>query len=612
MRFALPGLLLASLPLTYLSTVGAKTTPDTTGAEVKTAAFGWQDLAGHRYTQADVAKNRATVFIFASTQCPVSNVYTPRINELAKTYMPKGVRFFLVNSNREETLAIVQKDAKLRSYPFPVVKDNGTELADRLGARCTPEVIILDPTGDTRYRGRIDDNKDRTKIVRQDAKEALDSLLAGKPIAFPRTLATGCAIFREPTKTAATKPTKGALVTYTRDVAPILNKNCVVCHRSGEVAPFALETWQQAQTWARQIKDYTARRIMPPWKVVPGHGDFHDARVLTTDQIDTLARWCDTGTPQGDPKDLPPAPRFPSPIEWTLGKPDLVMQPIRAYHLDAEGPDVYRNFVLPADFTEDRYVSAMEFKPGNRAIVHHIVTYIDVNAQAVKMDNKEKEPGYSTNGVGIGVLNAEWGEVWVPGRTPRFMPTGVAVRIPKGSKLVMQVHYHKNGAPQTDLSQMALYYAKGKVDKKVAVYPLSNYTFALKPGEKRQEVKASLTVPADVHVHTMFPHMHLLGREMKVTATLPDGTVKPLIWVNDWDFNWQETYEYREPIALPRGTRLDMTAYYDNTDSNPRQLLHPPKLIRFGEQTTDEMCFAFLGLTFDNQKLDVTIPVGAP
>ncbi len=574
------------------------------------AALAFRDTSGQAYGPSTLSKAKATAFIFTSTECPISNIYTTRIKEMAKDYRPRGAQFFLVNSNTGDTLERVSQDAKLRGFTFPVIKDEGTKLADRLGARCTPEVIILDATGEMRYRGRIDDNKDRTRVVRQDAKEALEAVLTGKPVKVPRTLAMGCAIFRGSTlpKSAGTV----GEITYANDIAPILNRSCLACHRTGEVGPFALETYAQARTWSAQIKDYTARRIMPPWKAVPGHGEFHDARVLTDEEIARIARWHATGSPLGDPKSVPPAPRFVESREWSLGKPDMVVQPARAYHLEAEGPDVYRNFVLPVDFKEERFLSAMEFKPGNRAVVHHIVTYFDPTGKSAELDGKEKDPGYTVPGTGIGISNAAWGEVWVPGRTPRFMPEGVAIRIPKGSKLVMQVHYHKNGAPQADTSQVALYYTKGRVDRQVITWPLGNATFELKPGNSRQLVKSWFSLPADAHLRTMFPHMHLLGKEMKVTATLPDGTVKSLIWINDWDFNWQETYVYKEPVALPKGTRIEVVAAYDNSESNPHQVLHPPKTIRFGEQTTDEMCFAIIGLTFDQQKLNITPPVQSP
>lgn len=571
--------------------------------------LAWTDVEGRRYTQADITKAKATVFFFSSTECPIANLYTPRMIELAGEYAPRGVQFFLVNSNVGDTRDEVVRHAKERKFPFPAVKDNGTELADRLGASVTPQAVILDSKGAIRYLGRIDDNKDRAKVARHDVREALDALLAGRPIKQARTLPFGCAIFRD-APTVASVASK-ATVTYARDIAPILYANCLVCHRSGEVAPFTLETYAQARVWAKQIKDYTARRLMPPWKAVPGYGEFHDKRYLTDEQIALIAKWADSGAPQGDPKDLPPAPKFPDPATWQHGKPDVVLQPARPYHLAAEGEDVYRNFVLPIDFKEDRYVQAMEFKPGNRAVVHHIVAYIDPTGKSAEMDGKESEPGYTVPGVGIGVESAIWGEVWVPGNETRRLPPGVALKIPAGSKLVMQVHYHKTGKPEVDRSRMALYYANGRVEKQIHTFPLGSYFLVIPPNKERHEVRAGYTLPVDVHLRSIFPHMHMLGREMKVTATLPDGTVRPLIYINDWDFNWQATYHYKEPLALPRGTKLDLVAYYDNSEKNPRQPSHPPRLVTFGPQTTDEMCFAFLGFTIDLENLNIQVVKGA-
>ncbi|HLK60891.1 MAG TPA: hypothetical protein VKU00_30280, partial [Chthonomonadaceae bacterium] len=386
-----------------------------------------------------------------------------------------------------------------------------------------------------------------------------------------------------------------------------LNRSCVGCHRTGEIGPFALETYREAKVWAGPIKDYTARKLMPPWKPVPGHGDFYDANVLTDTERSALAAWAEAGAPEGDPKDLPPPPKFPSTDAWTLGTPDMIVQPVRDYHLEAEGRDVYRNFVLPVDFKEDRYLSGMEFKPGNRAIVHHIVVFFDTSGKSAEMDGKDKEPGYTVPGTGIGV-GALWGDVWVPGSMPRRLPPGVGIKIPAGAKIVMQVHYHKTGKPETDRSRMALYFAPQKPDEVIHVVSDGTFFFNLKPGDAHQTLhgvfpSGQSRLPVDVKLWSIFPHMHMLGKEMKVTATLPDGTVKPLIWINDWDFNWQATYFYKEPIFLPKGTLIEMTAVYDNSDTNPRQTSHPPKTVRFGEQTTDEMCFVFLGFTGDMRKI---------
>ena len=253
-----------------------------------TPPMTWTDLGGKSYDMASVKTNKASVFYFASTQCPVSNIYTPRMVELAKEYSAKGVQFFLVDSNREDTPAALRTWAKQRGITFPVVKDDGAKLADALFANRTPEAVALDSETRPRYIGRIDDNQDRTKIIRHDLKNALDALLEGKSVAIPRTRSIGCEIFHDATTITAAG---GAKITYAKDVAPILYQNCLSCHRDGESGPFALATYAQAKTWAKSIKEYTTRKQMPPWKAVAGYGDFHDARTLTDAQIATLAKW---------------------------------------------------------------------------------------------------------------------------------------------------------------------------------------------------------------------------------------------------------------------------------------------------------------------------------
>lgn len=603
---------LIALSALCVSMVGHVTTAQAAGDAAPAAKpfrpTRWVDIDG----AAQTAGARATALVFISTECPISNLYIPRVAELSRQFAPKGIRFLLVDSNREDTMERLKRYRKERSLTIPILRDADLALADRVGANRTPEAIVLTPAGDIAYRGRIDDNQDRARVVRSDLRDALTAVAAGKPAPKPRTISFGCVIFRD---RSAAHTTASTAVTYTRDIAPILNRNCVVCHRTGETAPFALETYRQAHTWASAIRDYTARRLMPPWKARPGYGDFHDARTLTDAEITRIAQWAAAGAPQGAAKDLPPTPKFPDPAAWSLGTPDEVVQPDRDYHLAADGADVYRNFVLPIEFDRERYITAMEFKPGNRAIVHHIVLYIDPGGRSIDLQAKssrtDPEPGYTVPGTGVGLLDADWGEVWVPGRTPRMLPEGVAVKVPKGARLVMQVHYHKNGAPQTDRSRLALFYAKSAVRQTMLTAPLLNPRLALQPGDPKQHVAIHFKLPLDVHLHTIFPHMHLLGREMRATATLPDGKKIPLIYINDWDFNWQETYTYRAPIALPRGTTIDVDAVYDNSEANPRQSFHPARLVTWGEQTTDEMCVCVFGFTRDSQSLELNLGPGS-
>jgi peroxiredoxin len=573
--------------------------PAATGqaAEKPLGAISWQDIQGKTYDLSLVRQNKATVFFFSSTQCPIANIYTPRMVEIGKEFQSRGVQFFLVNSNREDTLPVLKQYAARRGFPYPVVKDNGTQLADHLAAHRTPEAIILDSNAVVRYRGAIDDNQKRERVARDYVRNALKAILADKPVPITRSLAFGCDIFRDHVEPKTT----AAKYTYARDVAPILYQNCLSCHRTGEAAPFPLETYQQAKTWASAIKVYTARRAMPPWKAVEGYGDFHDARRLTEAQIATLAKWADSGAPAGD---LSKAPKLPPPPKegWTLGTPDMVLSANAPYTLGAEGNDDYRHFVLPVATDKDFYLRGIEFRPDNRAIVHHIIVFFDLSGKSVELDKADPAPGYSVNdgtgGIGVPFDQSIWVAGWAPGNTPNLLPEGMAFKLPRGAKVVMQVHYHRNGQVEKDQTKIGFYLTEeNKVDKVVMTDMVINPWLDIKPGLANQKVTARHTLRQDTEIIAVMPHMHMLGREMKIKAVLPDNSQVPMIYINDWDFNWQETYRYKKFLRLPKGTRLELTALYDNTEQNPRQPSHPPKRVTWGEQTTDEMCIGFFQYT---------------
>jgi mono/diheme cytochrome c family protein len=427
----------------------------------------------------------------------------------------------------------------------------------------------------------------------RNLEQALEAVLAGKAVPKAVTQAFGCAIAR-PERSAA----GGARLTYHKDVAGILAESCQSCHRPGQVAPFSLLTYADAKSWAQEIKAFTASGQMPPWKAERGHGDFQDERRLSDEQIRTLAAWVDAGAPEGNPKDAPPAKQWAD--GWMLGKPDMVLT-IPQFSVDATGEDVFRCFVLPTGLTEDREVVAVEIRPGNPRVVHHVLNFIDTGGRGRKLDEKDPGPGYDSGPGGIGFLPNGGVGGWAPGNLPRFLPKGIGRRLPKGADIVAQMHYHKTGKPETDSTSVGLYFAKEPVEKQMRTWPLTNLGIDIPPNAPRHEVKASMKVPADVHLLTVTPHMHLLGREMKVSATLPDGTRKELVWIKDWDYRWQDTYRYKQGIPIPKGSQLDLVAYFDNSTANPLNPNTPPKRVTFGEQTTDEMCFAFFELVMDQE-----------
>src|SRR5579871_556919 len=407
-----------------------------------------------------------------------------------------------------------------------------------------------------------------------------------------------CSAFAPAPKSAAKTPGR-RLVTYASDVAAILYDKCATCHHAGEVAPFSLTSYDEARDKATTIAAVVQQKFMPPWLAV-SHGEFSNDRSLTDDQIATLKSWADEGAPAGDLATAPAAPKFNS--SWLIGEPDFIGRPAKSYDVAAEGRDEYRCFVVPTNFDSDRYVTDVELKPGSRKVVHHIIVYIDTSGQARKKDGKDGKPGYASFG-GPGIEPAGTLGGWAPGLQPMSVPSGSGLWLPKGADLVVQVHYHRDGKPETDLSTIGLKFAKGPVDKKVRWEAVANILLSLPAGEKRAEVTSDMTLATPLTLLDVIPHMHLLGHDMKVTATLPDGTKRELIHVEDYDFNWQTRYTYKEPIKLPKGTHLELVAHYNNSADNMHNPNSPPKQVYFGEQTTDEMCFAFFSFTLDDEHL---------
>ncbi|MDP9360141.1 MAG: peroxiredoxin, partial [Acidobacteriota bacterium] len=393
--------------------------------------------------------------------------------------------------------------------------------------------------------------------------------------------------------------------TFSNEVVRVFQNRCQSCHHPGDIAPFSLMTYADAAPHADAIKYMTQTRQMPPWKATPACGDFADARVLNQNEIDVIAKWVDNGAPEGNVADLPTAMNFNG--GWTLGQPDLVLSYSQPYTPPVTG-DMYRCFPMPTNLPSDTYVSAIDIKPGDRQTVHHVIAYIDTSGDSQKLDDADAGPGYTSfGGPGFAITNLGSSTLggWAPGARPVVLPDDVALLLPAQSRVVLQVHYHPHGIRTLpDQTQIGIYFAKKKPNKIVRILPLINQTFTIPPNDSNYKVTTtpfSAFVP--VHLYLIAPHMHLLGRKMHVTATLPNGSEKCLINVDDWDFNWQGMYRFSEPVAIPTGTKLALEAYYDNSTNNWRNPNNPPKPVSWGEQTTDEMCIAFLGFTIDAENL---------
>lgn len=390
--------------------------------------------------------------------------------------------------------------------------------------------------------------------------------------------------------------------TYAEHVAPILNNHCVQCHRPGEVAPFSLIGYDNAKKWAAMTSVVTHSKQMPPWKAKTGYGEFADDIQLSPAQIEILKLWNAQGAPRGDKSKEPAPPKFSS--EWALGKPDMIVSQKAPYAITPEGTDEYRNFVIATNFKEPVWVTAMDVKPGNPRVVHHVIVFLDNTGQSEKLEARTKDgrEGYETFG-GVGfVPNGSFGG-WAPGLRARKLPAGKAFKLEPGARMVMQVHYNKTGKPETDQTKVGLYFAKEPVEQKVELAWLFNILLNIPAGAKEHKQVYTQTIPADITIYAVMPHMHLLGKEMKAWVERPDKTITPLIHVENWDFNWQLNYLYKVPVKVPKGSRVVVEAIYDNSADNPNNPSNPPRPVRVGERTTDEMQLLVAAYTVDGQKV---------
>ena len=583
-RLALPaGLFL----LTALVGCSVHAVSPPAAAAPRVADFTLTDVATNKpVSLGDFKAKKAVVVVFIGTECPIDNAYMPRLAELAKAYADKGVQFLAVNSNCNDTPPGIAGHAQKFGLPFPVLRDAANVVADQFGAKRTPEAFVLDPDGRVLYQGRIDDQfgvgYKRDTPTRRDLADALDEVLAGKPVSQPSTKAAGCFIAR------VQKPKADGSITYAKDVSRVLQKNCQECHRPGQVGPMPLLTYEDALAWSDTIREVVEQKRMPPWLADPHFGTFQNDRSLSAEDRATLLGWLDQGCPKGDLAELSPAREF---VEgWSIGKPDAVFTMPEEFTVpattDAKGLK-YQYFIARTKFTEDRWVQAAEAKPGNRAVVHHIIVFV-VKPGADGGLMREK----TGDGIGDGFLTA-----YAPGELASAMAPGTAKRIPKNSLLVFQMHYTPNGVEQNDQSCVGLIFAKEPPKIEVRTRAIAQKRLNIPPGEANYEAKSETVFDQDADLLSLLPHMHLRGKDFHYEAVFPDGKRETLLSVPRYDFNWQSNYRLEKPLHLPAGTRIECTAHYDNSKDNPNNP-DPNKSVRWGDQTWDEMMIGFVDYAY--------------
>jgi len=388
-------------------------------------------------------------------------------------------------------------------------------------------------------------------------------------------------------------------VTFNKHIAPVIFQYCSPCHRPGESAPFPLLSYSDVRKHASQIVTVTERRFMPPWLPEAGYGDFAGERRLTAEQIRLIAEWVKEGSAEGNPADLPPAPHFTE--GWQMGPPDLVVQMPKPFRLRASGDDVFRNFVVPVNLKETRYVRAVELRPGNKRVVHHANIWIDRRQSLRRRDGEDGEPGFpgmenvSTEARSDSFDPDSHFLFWKPGSVIEPEPDEMSLRLDPGTDLILNLHLQPSGKEETIQPVIGFYFAA----KPARVHPMlvqleDDGAIDIPPGSQDFAVSDRVTLPVGVEVLAIYPHAHYLGKQMDAWATLPDGTRVWLIKIASWDINWQAVYNYRQPVWLPKGTTVEMRITYDNSESNPRNPNHPAKRVRTGPRSEDEMGHVWL------------------
>ena len=561
---------------------------DTAGTPVgkKVGNFSLPDFHG-KTRSLDEFKDKLVVLAFVGTECPLAKSYAPRLRDLAAEFEKQGVAFLGVDANMQDSLTEIGTFARIHGITFPMLKDNNNELADRVGAVRTPEVFLLDKDRVVRYWGRIDDQYGfktgagyvKPKLNHRDLADAITEVLAGKQVSTPVAKADGCFIGR----VAKNKP--HGEVTYSNQIARIMQNRCVECHRPGEVAPFTLASYDEVVGWAETIREVVQEGRMPPWYADPKHGHFANDSRLSDEEKQQVSTWVENGCPQGNAKDLPEPRKF---VEgWRAGEPDqVVWMRDEPFTVPAEGTVDYQFFTADPGWKTDKWIQATEARPGNRAVVHHIIVFV--------------QPKDGNDNSGRGGIGG-----YAPGMTPEVNPPGTAIFVPAGAKLVFQMHYTTTGTQQDDRSMVGIHFADPTTVKKMVRGGMVGDTaFKIPAGDGNFEIKAKHMFLKDTLLLNLTPHMHLRGKSFKFEAEYPDGTREVLLDVPNYDFNWQLRYYLAEPKLMPKGTRMHCTAHFDNSADNAANP-DPTKVVTFGDQTWEEMMFGFYNSIDPKQDLTV-------
>ena len=532
----------------------------------------------------------AVVLFIHGAGCPIVRQMIPELGRIQQEYEPKGVKFFMLNANSQDTREDLLEEANKYKIRMPILKDQTQRITHALGCRRTAEVLVVDPKLDWRilYRGPVDDrtNYGAQKVQASHLwlRDVLQAHLAGKPVAENRVPAKGCLI----------RYLGDRDLSYTRDVAPILLTRCAPCHCKGGVGPFAMSSYRKVAGWADMIRETIRTDRMPPWHADREYGKFHNSLGLSVAEERTLLAWLEQGAPSDLPSAGPDPLRAYKPPEqktWQLGPPDKIVQLPQPQNIPAEGVIDYRYLSVPSGLTEDRWVRAIDVQPTDQSLVHHALIFIVYPRQYTYLQPDAK------NG-----LNGFFGS-FLPGGNVQPFPKDTGSFVPAGSTFIFQMHYTTTGVAGSDQTRMGLYFCDRPPKDVLTIQATAKLDFAIPPHVMDSPAEASYRFRRDAQLLGLSPHMHYRGSRFRFAANYPDGTKQTLLSVPFYEFDWQPMYYFERPIPIPKGTRLDCIGAFDNSAFNP-QNPDPNAWVRFGEQSFEEMFIGYVAFSVPYREED--------
>lgn len=554
-----------------------------------------RDFGGGVHVPANLLGAKATVIAMTDLTCPIAMKYRPALARLEDGWRDRGVRFIYLDSSGTDSPEQVVAAAKQFGFEGPWINDADRSIANLLGATTTTEVFVLDAARTLIYRGAIDDQHSLGGTLPAPRNRYLADALAavvdgGRP-KVSTTSAPGCVL-----DLSRAPPLESRAITYHNRISRIIADNCMTCHRAGGVAPFALDSYDAVAKRADMISFVLGEGIMPPWHAAPTDDPslafINDRTVPPLDKADLLA-WLESDKPAGDPAEAPLPRAFPD--DWQIGAPDVIFQIPQPLNVPAEGLLDYQYIRVPTNFTEDKWIKALQLKPTDRRVVHHILVF------AIPPADLDGTPEARQRLRQTFAESAGFFAAYVPGNDHVTFRDGLAKRVPAGATLIFQLHYTPNGVATTDQTQLGLAFADGPPQHELMVRGIVDRRLNIPPGASDHEEGAEIPVSRDAILVGLMPHMHVRGRSMRYDLTLPDGTVKTLLNVPRYDFNWQTAYRFAEPLPIPAGSRIKVTAIYDNSESNPANP-DPAATVNWGPMTTDEMCIGYVEFYYPEQK----------